>query len=300
MRKKEVLSPQREQEFIDDCLRHVGSKQHLFYETHVCAIFRVRANAAEHFTETRALQLLEKYRRKRQSHCTGSLLEDRISFERNKSSGKIPFRPWVTYKEIKEIFINRVRPVFFVLCIDSMYSTMKYYEIYKCKIPETAQTVCDYIRRAMTDTDKVLRDLTAIRQVFVDDVGRVRSVSNFELENNRATISVAENHHSYYAQNDISPTYLTSPATVSPLKQSYNPSLSASAKRRTIDSLLDVTYLTYDPHRGITTNRYGPVYLYLYRPKCPGTLGNNSLYSDRHSTYSYVNEDHHMITPYRY
>ncbi|CAH8648833.1 hypothetical protein MS3_00004289 [Schistosoma haematobium] len=300
MRNKEVVSYQQERDYIDDCLRHVGSKQHLFYETHICTIFRVNAGPAEHFSETRALYLLQKYRRKRQSHCTGSLLEDRISFERNKASGKIPFRPWVTYKEIKELYINRATPHFFVLCIDSMYSSMRYYEIYKCKIPETAQTVCEYLRRAMNDTDKVLRDLTSIRQVYVDDVGRVRSVSNFEVENNRATISIPENNQNYYTHNNISPVYLPSPVMVSPVKQSYSPSLNASAKRRTIDSLHDVTYLTYDPHKGIITNRYGPVYLYLYRPKSQGTLGNNSIYSDRRSSYSYGNEDHHRNSPYRY
>ncbi|TNN20078.1 hypothetical protein EWB00_005443 [Schistosoma japonicum] len=86
MRNKRIVNYQQERDYIDDCLRHVGSKQHLFYETHVCTIYRINANPAEHFNETKALVLLEKYRRKRQSHCTGSLLEDRISFERNKAS----------------------------------------------------------------------------------------------------------------------------------------------------------------------------------------------------------------------
>ncbi|KAK4475201.1 hypothetical protein MN116_002280 [Schistosoma mekongi] len=297
MRNKRILNYQQERDYIDDCLRHVGSKQHLFYETHICTIYRVNASPAEHFNETKALYLLEKYRRKRQSHCTGSLLEDRISFERNKASGKIPFRPWVTYKEIKEIYMNRSRPHFFVLCIDSMYSTMRYYEIYKCKIPETAQTVSEYLRRAMNDQDKVLRDLTSIRQVYVDDIGRVRSVSNFELENNRETIQIPESNQNYYAHNNVSPVYLTSPVMVAPLKHNYNPE-DVNAKRRTIENLMDVTYITYDPHRGIVTNKNGPVYLYMSRPKSQGTLGNNSIYSDRRSSLDYRNESHHRN--YRY
>ncbi|CAH8874469.1 unnamed protein product [Trichobilharzia szidati] len=294
MRNKNVYNAQRERDYIDDCLRHVGSRQHLFYETHICPVYRINANPAELYSEARALTLLEKYHRKRQSHCTGSLLEDRISFERNKSSGKIPFRPWVSYKEIKELFLSRTRPQFFVLCIDSMYSANRYYEIYKCKISETSQTVAEYLRRAMSDKDKVLRDLTSIRQVVVDDVGRVRSVSNFEVEDNRATLPVAENHHvnSTYGYN-------TSPITITPLKQSYTPQLDGDNRRRLVDGLLDVTYLTYDPHKGIITNNQGPVYLYMCRPRSQSGIRTTSNYSDRRSSYGYHDENHNIVYSYR-
>ncbi|CAH8288110.1 unnamed protein product [Heterobilharzia americana] len=280
MRNKSVYAPQSELTYIDDCLRHVGSKQHLFYETHICPIYRITASPAEQYTETRALVLLEKYHRKRQSHCTGSLLEDRISFERTKSSGKIPFRPWVSYKEIKELYLSRARPQYFVLCIDSMYSSNKYYEIYKCKIPETLQSVAEYIRRAMDDTDKVLRDLTSIRQVVVDEIGRVRSVSNFEVEDNRATLQIPENYHN--ANSNLE--YIPSPVTITTLNQSYTPEVDGDYRRSIVDR--------------VVTNNQGPVYLYMSRPKSQVSIHKTSNYSDKRSSFPYGNENENIA--YRY
>ncbi|KAH9592327.1 hypothetical protein MS3_00004290 [Schistosoma haematobium] len=106
MKTKRSTSKIRNSEPIDDILRHVGTKQYLFLETHICTIYRVTCAPGETFSESKALSLIEKYHRKRQAHCNAGLLEDRFSLERTKTTGKIPFRPWVSYKEIMHFYYN--------------------------------------------------------------------------------------------------------------------------------------------------------------------------------------------------
>ncbi|VDQ08436.1 unnamed protein product [Trichobilharzia regenti] len=151
--------------FIDEVLRHVATKQLLFLETHVCTIYRVVEKNAAGFQENKALRYLNKYHKKRQAHCNACLLEDRLCLQRIKSSGKVPFRPWVSYKDIMNFFKSTGRPEFFVLYVCSNQKYVNYYEIYKCKTSDNVKRIEDLLMKAFSDPDKILRDVNALKYV---------------------------------------------------------------------------------------------------------------------------------------
>ncbi|KAH8867292.1 hypothetical protein EWB00_005444 [Schistosoma japonicum] len=306
MKSKRSTSKIRNSEPIDDILRHVGTKQYLFLETHICTIYRVTCSPGESFSESKALSLVEKYHRKRQSHCNAGLLEDRFSLERTKTTGKIPFRPWVSYKEIMHMYVSHTRPEYFVLCIDSQRSLQKYYEIYKCKSAANTRKVEELMRRAMNDPDKKLHDVSALRQVAVKDSDRVRSLPNFEEENIRDTMVEDTSPSPPYHYPSPPPVcQLPSPVMVSPVKQVpvYN-ALSPSPgplnfERYNVDDLENVTYIKLDPNKGPMIDKEGPIYMFFSRQKNnltePSTLNNyvnhntpawNSINRNTNAVYS--------------
>ncbi|CAH8874465.1 unnamed protein product [Trichobilharzia szidati] len=138
--------------FIDEVLRHVATKQLLFLETHVCTIYRVADRNAAGFNENTALQYINKY-------------QDRFCLQRIKSSGKVPFRPWVSYKDIMNFFTSTNRPEFFVLYVCSNQKYVNYYEIYKCKTSDNVKRIEDLLMKAFSDPDKILRDVNALKYV---------------------------------------------------------------------------------------------------------------------------------------
>ncbi|CAH8288096.1 unnamed protein product [Heterobilharzia americana] len=291
MKSKRSTSKVRNSEPIDDILRHVGTKQYLFLETHICTIYRVTCAPGETFSESKAMSLIEKYHRKRQAHCNAGLLEDRFSLERTKTTGKIPFRPWVSYKEISHFYVSNTRPEYFVLCVDSQRSLQKYYEIYKCKTPANVRKVEELMRRAMNDPDKKLRDINALRQVAVKDSDRIRSLPNFDEENIRDTMIEDENNRSpspHYQYPSPTPVRkLPSPVMVSPVKQIHvnaaAPSPLINYERYNVDDLENVTYIKIDPSKGPMIDKEGPIYMFFSRQM------NNS--KEKSPYNSYVNHD---------
>ncbi|XP_018645814.1 hypothetical protein Smp_075400.1 [Schistosoma mansoni] len=289
MKTKRSTSRVRNSEPIDDILRHVGTKQYLFLETHICTIYRVTCAPGEKFSESKALSLIEKYHRKRQSHCNAGLLEDRFSLERTKTTGKIPFRPWVSYKEIMHFYVSHSRPEFFALCIDSQRSLQKYYEIYKCKSAANVRKVEELMRRAMNDPDKKLHDVNALRQVAVKDSDRIRSLPNFEEENVRDTMVEDRSPSPPYQYPSPPPVrQLPSPVMVAPVRQVpvYNaasPSPLLNFERYNVDDLENVTYIKLDPNKGPMIDKEGPIYMFFSRQK------NN--HSEPNLYNNYVNHD---------
>lgn len=318
--KKRSTSGMRSSDLIEGTLRHVGKKQKLYLETHVCTIYRVTLTGSEPFSESRANTLMEKYRKKRQAHCNASLLEDQISFERTKSTGKIPFRSWVSYREITHLYISRSTPEMFTLCIDSQYSPHRYYEIYKCKSPDSTRKVEELIRCAMNNPGKAITDMDAIRQVSVLENPRIRSLPNFEmtqshesLVENRVSSTVEEvlspmptqryrtpsPQYIAPARNAPSPQYVTpvrsvpSPQYVAPVKQvNVNSSRTASTPPRFGNSLSDkdTTYIKLDPRIGAVEDEHGPIYMYLSRKNQDeyNSFNQNSKWNDddRNTYYS--------------
>ncbi|VDP99517.1 unnamed protein product [Trichobilharzia regenti] len=290
MKSKRSSGKIRNSEPIDDILRHVGTKQYLFLETHICTIYRVTCAPGESFTESKALSLIEKYHRKRQAHCNAGLLEDRFSLERTKTTGKIPFRPWISYREIVHFYVSNTRPEFFVLCIDSQRSMQKYYEIYKCKTAGNVRKVEELMRRAMNDPDKKLRDVNALRQVAIKDSDRIRSLPNFDEENVRDTeIEDRSPSPPYHYRSPTPVRKLPSPVMVSPVKQIHvnaaapTPSPLINYERYNVDDLENVTYIKLDPTKGPMIDKEGPIYMFFSRQM--NNINEKSPYN------SYVNHD---------
>lgn len=273
VRQKRSSHGSRNSEHIDDVLQHVGRKQFLFLEAHICTIYRVTLLSNESFSEAKALTLVDKYRKKRQAHCDGSLLEDRIGFERTKTTGKVPFRPWVAYKEIMYLYVSQAHPEYFVMCIDSERSHQKYYEIYKCKTQEHTRKVEELLRKAMNNPDKILQDANALRQVSVVENDRVRSLAHFEVQESRDSTGEPVNEHPPhgYTHSSSSPQLVKrapSPVTVASTKQIHvNAAPKSNYERHHIDDSGDITYISIDPQKGAIVNDSGSIYMYLSRDK---------------------------------
>ncbi|CAH8512797.1 unnamed protein product [Dicrocoelium dendriticum] len=172
----------RGSQYIDGQLIHTATKQKLFFNTHVCTVYRHILNANERFVKLKAEQIMSKHMKKRQAHGIANILEDRFTIERHKTGGKDPFRPYLYYREIEDIQRSKRKPKYFVLSIQSEISGKKYYEVYKCKLDADAAKFEKYIRQAMEDEEKKVRDTSYLAVVPVaQPVDNRRSILNLDF-----------------------------------------------------------------------------------------------------------------------
>lgn len=292
----------RGSQYIDGRLIHEETKQKLFFQTHVCTVYREILERKEQFLRTSAEHCMIKNIRKRQTHATMSILEDRFTLEKNKRTARAPFRSFLFYREIFDIRRNPTKPEFFVISVDSEVSGKKYYEVYKCKSREDAYKVETYIRRALEDSDKMVRSESYLSVVPVPSVGSDLHRSLLHVDFDGSVSSLEDDYRRSSIRYNVnyapSPDYRYRPATASPLMVIQRP-LQASAKsaspavpreisiytsppspgtRRRASSLFylpekdrdgiegDVTYLMFDGRSGNpVVNENGPIYMFCDR-----------------------------------
>ncbi|CAH8288085.1 unnamed protein product [Heterobilharzia americana] len=220
-------------------------------------------------------------------------------------SGRLPFRPWVSYKEITHIYTNPYRPKFFVLCIDLQQSAKKYYEIYKCKTSANVERIKHLLMQAIYDPDKLLRNAYALRYVTspqkneanevvptkeeaVEDQDRTPGVKTDAADTSvptLPTVSVLQDspdHISISPLKDSPEVCLDNLQVIrisqrkqdseqpSPIILSFprenSPETSEIQYDMPITEILDnVSFICFDPHEGLTVGKSGPVYMFLAR-----------------------------------
>ncbi|TNN20080.1 hypothetical protein EWB00_005445 [Schistosoma japonicum] len=287
--------------YIDEVLRHAGTKQHIILQVHVCAIHRTTVRDTSDFSKETALKYIEKYHKRRRSHCSASLLEDRFCLRRVKQSGKVPFHPWIVYNEIKHIFISSTRPEFFALCIESNQDLQKFIEIYKCKSAEDVKQIESKITQAINDPCKLLRNINLSNCVISphEDVADQKAVipqivvqSPNELNNNdevkkdsKSTQTASPGpqvnymHLESISENIVSSLSITpnevadrsSPLLLYPIEQNVvETSLSSDNEEihleTRIHSILDkVTLIDHNPSEGSRVSKTGNFYMFFDR-----------------------------------
>ncbi|KAK4475199.1 hypothetical protein MN116_002278 [Schistosoma mekongi] len=311
--------------YIDEVLRYAGTKQHIILQVHVCAIYRVTVYDTLDFREETALKYIEKYHKRRRSHCSASLLEDRFCLRRVKQSGKVPFHPWIVYNEIKHIFISSKRPEFFALCIESNQDLQKFIEIYKCKSSEDVKQIENKIKQAINDPDKLLRNINLSNSIItphesaVDQKAVIPQIivqSPNELNNNeevkrdskstQTTSPVPQVNYMHLesiSENIVSSLSVTpneavdrsSPLLICPARRSVEETSMSSDNEETrletrIYGILDkVTLIDNNPSEGLRVSQTGNFYMFFDRQE----FHLNKLTScDENSDLS-DNEDNH-------
>ncbi|CAH8512845.1 unnamed protein product, partial [Dicrocoelium dendriticum] len=281
-RKSQANALPRGSQYIDGQLIHTATNQKLFFNTHVCTVYREILKPSEPFLKTTAEHVMNKHTRKRQAHGTANILEDRFTIEPSKSGGKTPFRPYLYYREIQDIQRSKKKPEYFVLSILSEKSDKRYYEVYKCKGKEEASRFENYVRGAMNDPEKMVRDPSYIGVVPVSQTDDLRrSLANVvfeevpsseEEEDEDHTVKVQKPDTTYVekprVRESIPPPMLqTQPAVHAVPVQSASRSPKLSTRSSSFPSELpDVTCIYYEWKTGRPViNENGPFYMYCMR-----------------------------------
>ncbi|CAL8089920.1 unnamed protein product [Calicophoron daubneyi] len=157
--------------------------QNVYQMMQMCPCFRRILRADEQLNSKTALRVLEKSYRRRQTHASVSLLEDRFVLRKKDSRGKEPFRSWLGYSEITDIQRGRRHPEFLVLSVQSANSRNKYYEVYKFKTEAEAREFERTVKEALANPEHRIRGGEAIgHETIREGTQRSRFLSHLEFQ----------------------------------------------------------------------------------------------------------------------
>ncbi|CAL8089918.1 unnamed protein product [Calicophoron daubneyi] len=156
--------------------------QNVYQRIQTCPCYRKKLREGEEFKESEARQVMDNARKKRQSHATANMMEDKFTLVRTKPRGKEPFRTWLGYSEIANIQRSQKMGNFFVLSVDSANSRNRYYEVYKCKTDADAQAFENIVRQAKQDPEGKVRGEPIGKESPKVNLSRQRTISHLEFQ----------------------------------------------------------------------------------------------------------------------